>query len=412
MMAEVVYRFWKEHGYQMSNIREYERKKENDKNNDFRKKIIQHRFRVLYRTALVLLLIAGIALLLYVQMKNRIYTDYQVVSSVERNHAENTTCMNYNGNILTYSKDGANCSDVKGTVLWNQTYEMQAPMVTINKNIVAMADYNGRTIYIMNQTGMLGEIETGMPIRSISVSESGIVAAVLDDASVNAIYLYDTAGETIAYFKTTMRKSGYPLAVAISDNSEVVAVSYLYADSGLITSNVAFYNFGSVGQNEGDRYVSGYSYEDAVVPELGFMNNTTSFAVADNRLVLYKGKEIPKSNAEVLLEHEVQSVYYNENYIGLVYMNTDGKSKYAMDIYDTAGKLIHTQLFDLDYTDIYFNEDCIVIYNDTECAIYNLKGIEKYKGNFKNAITLLMPTKQNYRYTAVTSDAIKEIELK
>ncbi len=396
----------------MTNIREYEKKKESNANNDYNKIIIQHKLRVFYRVLLSALLAAAVLASLYISNLNKIYTEYQVVSSTKRTKIENAVSENLNGNILTYSNDGANCTDTKGNVLWNQTFEMQNPMVKINGKVAAIADYNGRTIYVVDDTGSMGEISTGMPIRTICVSQSGVVAAVLDDSEVNAIYIYNSTGGTIAYFKTTMKKSGYPISVAISGNSEIVAVSYLYLDSGTVTSNVAFYNFGPVGQNEVDNYVSGYSYSDAIVPEVGFLNNTTSFALADNRLVIYKGKQIPTSQAEVLLQDEVQSVYYNEDYIGLVYLNASGASKYKMDIYNDTGKAVMSKEFDLDYTNIFFRGDCAVVYNESECLISNMKGKEKFNGKFKTAVETLIPTSKISEFITITSDKIATIELK
>ncbi|MDD2971637.1 MAG: DUF5711 family protein [Lachnospiraceae bacterium] len=414
------------------NIRAYEKKKENNnkkiinkefinkemnkddtlQGSNYSKIILQHRLRTFYRGVLSILLIASVIAALYISNKNKVYTEYQELSSIDRSKVDNAIVENLDGTILTYSNDGANCSDAEGNVLWNQTFEMQNPIVKINKDVIAMADYNGRSIYIMNQAGLLGQVETGMPIRSICVSQSGVVAAVLDDSGVNAIYLYSSDGETIAYFKTTMKKSGYPIAVAISPNSEIVSVSYLYLDSGIVTSNVAFYNFGAVGQNESDNYVSGYSYTDTVVPQLDFMDNSTSFALADGRLIIYKGKQIPTSAAEVLLQNEVQSVFYSADYIGLVYLNTTGESKYSMDVYNNTGKKILTKEFDIDYTDIFFTDGCFVVYNEQECLICNLNGKEKYKGNFKTSVDTLIPTSKISEFITVTPDKITTIELK
>ena len=400
----------------MTNIREYERKKEikqeNSKSGNYSKIIIQHRLQVFYRILLGILLAAAILAALYISNENKVYTEYQIVTSVDRNNADGAISENLDGDILTYSKDGANCTDIKGNVLWNQTFEMQNPIVEINKDVVAIADYNGRKIYIMNKTGELGEMETAMPIRNLCVSQDGVVAAVLDDSGVNAIYLYSSSGDTIAYLKTTMKKSGYPIAVAISPNSEIVAISYLYLDSGIVTSNVAFYNFGAVGQNETDNYVSGYSYSDTIIPEIGFLDNSTSFALADGRLVIYKGKQIPTSQAEVLLQNEVQSIYNNENYIGLVYLNASGTSKYVMDVYNNMGKVVLTKEFDVDYSNITFNQECIVIYNETECLISNIKGKEKFNGSFKGTVETIIPTSKSSGYILVTPDKIATIELK
>ncbi len=396
----------------MTNIREYEKKKESNASNDYNKIIIQHKLRIFYRILLSTLLAAAVLAALYISNVNKVYTEYQVVSSVKRTKIDNAVSGNLNGNILTYSNDGANCTDTKGNVLWNQTFEMQNPMVRINGKVAAIADYNGHTIYVVDDTGPMGEIDTGMPIRTICVSQSGVVAAVLDDSEVNAIYIYNSTGDTVAYFKTTMKKSGYPISVAISDNSEIVSVSYLYLDSGTVTSNVAFYNFGPVGQNEVDNYVSGYSYSDSIVPEVGFLNNSTSFALADNRLVIYKGKQIPTSQAETLLQDEVQSVYYSEDYIGLVYLNTSSVSKYRLDIYDDTGKIVLSKEFDMDYTDIFFNKDCVVIYNESECLISNIKGKEKFNGKFKTTVETLIPTSKISEFITITADKVATIELK
>ncbi len=396
----------------MTNIRAYEKKKESNANSDYNKVIIQHKLRIFYRALLSMLLAAAVLTALYISNLNKIYTEYQVITSTKRTKIENAVSENLNGNILTYSNDGANCTDIKGNVLWNQTFEMQNPMVEINGKVAAIADYNGRIIYVVDDTGSMGQIDTGMPIRTICVSQNGVVAAVLDDSDVNAIYLYNSKGDTIAYFKTTMKKSGYPISVAISENSEIVIVSYLYLDRGIVTSNVAFYNFGPVGQNEVDNYVSGYSYSDALVPEVGFLSNTTSFALADNRLVIYKGKQIPTSHAEVLLNDEVQSVYYNEDYIALVYLNASGTTKYKMDIYNDSGKVILSKEFDIDYTDIFFHGGCVIVYNESECLISNMKGKEKFNGKFKSTVETLIPTSKISEFITITTDKIATIELK
>ena len=76
--------------------------------------------------------------------------------------------MPFDGYLLNYSKDGAGCMDTKGNAVWNQTFEMQNPIVDICQNVVAIGDYNGRTIYVMNTGGPMGNITTNRPIRNIT----------------------------------------------------------------------------------------------------------------------------------------------------------------------------------------------------------------------------------------------------
>ena len=379
---------------------------------DYRTKIREHRMRYFLAVLSVILIAVAAGVIFYIQMKNRVYTDYEVKSSISREMINGTTVLNLDGAILTYSKDGVNCADTKGNVLWNQTFEMQNPLVTSKGKTAAIADYNGRNIYVMNNESFLGQISTNLPIRNIAVSENGVVAAVLDDSAITWIYLYDSQGNELGYFKTRMKNSGYPVSVALSGNGQLVLVSFLYVDSGEIKSKVAFYNFGQVGKNESDNFVSGYDYADSVVPFTGFMNSSTAFAVADNRIMFYSGSQIPTSAAEQLFDEEVQGVYYNSNYVGLVYLNTDGEDQYRMDIYNTSGNRVLSKEFNIDYTDILFCDDYFVVYNELECMVCNMKGVEKYNGNFKNTVYAVIPAKSSAHYVLVTQNALENIELK
>lgn len=202
------------------------------------------------------------------------------------------------------------------------------------------------------------------------------------------------------------------MSISLTPNGKIMAVSYFYVDSGNMKSSVAFYNFGEVGKNETDNYVSGYDYLNTVIPYVRFMDNDSAFAVSDDRIVFFSGAERPTNIASNLLEEEIQSIYYSENYVGLVFNNRSGESVYRLDVYNSAGAKIGSQFFDIDYTDIVFSKDQIIIYSDMECQISNIKGVDKFIGNFDKNTSLLIPTGSVYKYVAVTADSVDTIELK
>ena len=139
-------------------------------------------------------------------------------------------------------------------------------------DICALGDYNGREIYVCDKNGIRGTVNTNLPIRSLSVAENGVVAAVLDDSSVTRINVYNgnsNTDEAIVHAKVSMDKSGYPISVCMSPNGRIMMVSYFFMDSGSMKSSIAFYNFGEVGENQTDNYVSGYDYLNTVVPYEG-----------------------------------------------------------------------------------------------------------------------------------------------
>ncbi len=402
----------------MANIREYLKRKEKrdiDKNAiprvSYREKIKSHKFTIFYRIILVVILIAAITAAALIQWQNKVYTENVELSSVGINITQDVKLMPFSGHLLSYSKDGANCMDTKGNAVWNQTFEMQNPMVDICQNVVAIGDYNGRTIYVMDTTGAMGNITTNRPVRDFCVASNGVVAAVLDDTDVTLICLYDAKGNELVRFRTTMKESGYPVNVSISPSGELVCVSYMFVDSGQMKSSVAFYNFGAVGQNNTDNYVSGYDYLNAIVPLTHFLDNRSIFAVSDDRIMFYSGAQKPVSVAETLVSEEIRGVYYGDEYIGLVFNSTQGSSRYRLDVYQKSGAFQQSIEFDLEYTNILFHEDQIIIHNESQCSIYNSKGVQKYDGKFSKTVLVLIPLSGNYRYMVVTPDSIDTIEL-
>ncbi|MCI8358654.1 MAG: hypothetical protein HFI51_11000 [Lachnospiraceae bacterium] len=402
----------------MINVRDYFKDKKKNKNKEkknrihYLEKIKSHKFMIFYRSILVFALVTAAMAVMLIQWKNKIYTQSVTVSSITTNKPQNGNLVAFSEYILTYSKDGASCMDGKGNAVWNETFEMQNPMVDICRDVVAIGDYNGRNIYIMNTGGAIGEITTNRPIRNFCVAANGVVAVILDESGLTYVYLYDKNGKELVRIRTTMKDSGYPFSVSLSPNGKLLCISYLFVDSGELKSSVAFYNFGEVGQNKTDNYVSGYDYLDVIVGYTRFLDERTLFAVSDDRIMFFEGEQKPVSIAECLLNEDVQKIYYGKENVGLVFNSLDGNSRYRLDIYNKTGQLVRSIGFDMEFTDIVFAEDQIIIYNESECQVYNMNGVEKYAGYFEKAVYTLIPTSSAYRYILVTTDSIDTIELK
>ena len=141
------------------------------------------------------------------------------------------------------------------------------------------------------------------------------------------------------------------------------------------------------------------------------MNHESAFAVADNRLMLYQGRQKPENIANIMINNQIQSVYYNEKYVGLVFRNMTGESTYSLDIYDAYGNKEQTIHFNQEYSEILFREEAIIIYDQDECVIYDWEGRVKYEGIFKERIECILPLGNIERYILVTNDSIQMIKL-
>ncbi|MDR0220228.1 MAG: DUF5711 family protein, partial [Lachnospiraceae bacterium] len=320
---------------------------------NYKEQIRSRKLTRFYRIVLLLLLLGGVSLIFYIQWRDRIYSESILTASAEIHIVSGTSIRNLGGYILQYSKDGISLTNNRGQAVWNQTYEMQEPRIAICRNVVAVADYNGSTIYIMDTEQKLGEISTNLPIRAFDVAASGHVLTVLDDGNTTWINLYAADGTHISSNRTSMNDSGYPVSVTVSPNGKLVGVSFFYVADGASRTSIAFYNFGPVGQNA-NNYMSGYNYANIIAPYLKFMGDDAAFAVSDDRLMFFHGNEKPLSGPQILLEHKVKSIFSSEDYVGLVFHATDGEVMYRLDIYDKTGKFLLSKPFDFEYTDVLF----------------------------------------------------------
>lgn len=398
----------------MADIRSYRREKAKREKSriNYKEKIMRHKLKHVYRILLAAAALAAVAALVMVQYKRHIYSGYDIVSTVILEGSAGAEDMRLHNSVLTYSKDGAHCTNVKGEVTWNQTYEIQDIKLATCRNVAAIGSYNGREIYVVDADKQLGTITTNMPIRDLTVSAVGTVTAVLADTNVTWVNTYNAQGEMLFNGQAHMHEAGYPVSVSLSPNGVLLAVSYVYLDAGELKSNVVFYNFGDVGENKSDHIVGIYFYSDTLVPEVHFVDNETAFAVGDNQLRIYKGGQTPTETGGYLLDQEIQSVFYGDKYIGLVFVADDMEHNYRMDVYNTDGKKVGTYYFDTEYDDIFFEEECFVVYNETECQIITYAGVEKFNGYFSKSADLLFPAGGAYKYILVTETSIDTIQLK
>lgn len=398
----------------MAEIRSYMREKEKREQNKtgYREKIKRHRLGSFLRILSVVLAVAVVVTLVTVQYRNHVYTSYDIISSIDKETVASAATVRLGSSILTYSKDGAHCTDTRGNILWNQTYEIQDVLLDVCQDVAVIAAYNGRDVYVVSSEKLLGSFTTNLPIRRVTVSATGRVVVVMADTNVTRYNAYSAEGKLLFEGEATMSGSGEPMSVSLSPNGELLQISYLYLDAGVQKTNVVFYNLGPVGDNNTDFIVSVYEYKDILVPYGEFMNNQTAFAVGDSMLALYSGSQKPALLGMFLFEEEVQSVFYNEEYVGLVFYSETGHSLYKMNVYSTSGTQVGTYYFNIDYTDIFFEDDAFVVYNSSDCMIMTLDSEEKYSGTFEKTVLNVVPMKSAYKYLLVTKDSLETIQLK
>lgn len=379
----------------------------------YQEKIRRHRARV--RTyqffAAVIAIIAVLLTLLY--MTNRHYNRAEIVKIRDFVAEEGAVCVNFDGYVLQYGPNGAVCADTSGHVKWSITYEMDEPIISIRGKIAAIADYGGRSIYVMNKKKQLYTLSTSLPIHKVEASECGEVAAVLDDKTSTWIRLYSKNGKEVAYFVRSMEENGYPMDLAISPNGEKVCVSSIQMKDMSVVSNLTFYDFGKAGRDYDQHVVGKFEYENEVLPYVWFMGNDKCAAVSDSRFVVIdtSGTE-PKSSLNNMLTENLQGVFEDGGHVGLLFNDLTQENMYRLDLYGKDGKKEGDVGFTMAYNDLQIKGGRVYINNEQTMQIYTDDGKEIFNGGFDRKIKLLIPTHWLGGLTAVSENEIDAIKLR
>jgi hypothetical protein len=265
----------------------------------------------------------------------------------------------------------------------------------------------------MTKDGQQGSIETTLPIEQACVASQGTLAVLMQKESAGYLALYDKKGQNLAEGEIHGEKGGYPIAIALSHDALKLAVSLLDFNEGSVKSTVAFYNYGSVGQNEIDRCVGMNSFSDMVIPELTFTEDDRMVAFGDSSILIFEGSQKPQLVNEISLEKEVKSIFYNESYFGIVTSNDDEEVTHHMTVYNEKGNVVMEQDFGAEYGSIEFmsnNEVCVL--NDNACDIYTIHGVHRFHYEFAEEIYKVIPGTLGLNYTLIRNNVTERVRLK
>lgn len=350
----------------------------------------------------ILCLIAGAAGGVYWYNRFAKLENTTVVWERRMEQTENTFTgyVGFGENVLKYTRDGASYIDASGKDIWIQSYEMNFPIVAVCGNYAAIADQQGNNIYICDETGCLGVATTVLPISRITISSRGMVAAIVEDQLSSNVYYFQRDGsEMEIYIKGLLNSAdsqddtgiGYVLDADLSPDGNLLMGSYFYVQGGRLRNRVAFYNFSEVGKNAVNRMVGGFHeiYEDSMVAKVACLSDSRAVAFADNSLSFYSLRDqmSPEMTLLIPVEEEIRSIFYNENYVGIIVYAASGEEKYRMDVYEADGTKAFSEGFSYDYAQAVVEGDMVFLYNEDSCRIYNHYGNLKYEGTFDYTVS-------------------------
>lgn len=385
--------------------------KEAGERNEELQKQEQSKKRLVGIGVLVCLVIAAV---IYMFGRSWEYKGYKVVDCNQTDYANTANYIQFSDNLLKYTPDGVSYINKKGETVWTTGINMKIPVAVSSGDYAVVADQNGNTVCVFNAEGEVSSQTMPYPISDVDVGDQGVFCVVLESEKTNYINLYNRKGEIIYEIQASIDKSGYPLDISVSNNGEKLFTSYMKVGSSAMESNLIAYNFGEVGQNSNaDRIVGTYTFDDEVFPKVQYINNDMIAAFGTKTIELYAMKEKPSLKKRILLDDEIRSVFYGEDYIGIVQKNKEGTAHlYTISAFNSKGKKIFQKEIDFDYDNIFASDTEIILSGGKNCIIFRKNGSVKFQGTLESRIRSVVPTGNKREYIVVYENETQIIRLK
>ena len=346
----------------------------------------------------------------YLLLTNHLYHKVSQTASYKRETSDSNRYASFRNGIIRYGRNGVTFLSRQNEVLWIQPGQFQNPALEVNDQTFAVADTGGNSIQIFTDKGLKGEFETNLPIEKFSLSNQGIVSAILKNENSPMIVTYDSTGNILVENQVVTGSMGYPVALEMSPDGKVLLVSYLDMKNSTLKSRVAGYNFVEEGTDRENHQVSMEEYEDSVIPEIFFMDAVTSVAVGDHSFSISKGSRIPEKTTEVELFREIRSTFHTSRYIGFVLLNEEN-SGYELRLYSKSGKQIMNRAISGEFSNVYMEGNEIILYEGSRCSIYTSMGMPRFDGDLKDDILMMVPMEGINRYMMMSTDELRVIYL-
>lgn len=357
----------------------------------------------------MLLFVAAIAgVIIYANISsNNSYTSWETVLSFE-NIIEADFIRTKDG-FIEFNRDGAVKYASGGNMVWNISYQMEDPIAAASGDFAVFADRGGQTVHVTDGTGANHTFNVSEKIVQACVADKGITAIRTNAGDSDRIYLYDINGNMLLDMKTEVKKSGFPITIALSADGKKLVTSYFEVgqeNKGWLT----FYNFDDVGQNYMDKMVGSFSYDENLIVDIRVLNDSRVAVFYADGCDLYKFREKPELIKSISVDGGIEAVCNSVN--GFAIAKKENEDKNLITVYDLNGKAVTTVVSSMGFDTMKLENDELILTSDDSYVIYRKNGDEKLRARFDDAISLIYPGGSKNEYTIVGKNKTEIIHLR
>jgi|GEM_PF-3630903 hypothetical protein len=251
-----------------------------------------------------------------------------------------TTFVGFGRSYLYCTKDGVKYFDGDQNEKWNSTYTMTSPSVVNDGSCTAVAEAQGRSVKVYSEEGELYSISADGTVVQISVNSSGGTGLILKTDSGYKVQVYDEKGNLIME-RFDENKGVYPIAVDVSSDEKVLAVSYLDTTDIEMVSKILFFYTGNedTKNTESGDFFASVEKVGEIVPAIKYMDNGIFTAVGDTNIFAMdsSGKELWNNKISNKIDEIAFCGEYLVMALGDALPGEDGAENGTVRILNTVG---------------------------------------------------------------------------
>ncbi len=225
----------------------------------------------------------------------------------------------YDEVIYFCTKDGFQCIDSSGNVLWSDTYNMTLPYMVQSKGIVGVSEQKGKILSVYNKEGKLYSIQTENPIASISVNELGYSSIILSENNEYELQVFNNSGNQI-FGGVFQLLQGIPVSSSISSDGNILAINFVNIHEINISSTVSFYDISPNQTKTGetnDSVLTSFNEDNATCGIVKFLDTNNAVVVSDKTMTFVSVKPYDDNklneNMKIDFQNKVTEMAFDNN---------------------------------------------------------------------------------------------------
>lgn len=213
---------------------------------------------------------------------NKVKEEYRKIMKIESD--SKSIFAVFGKNFLQCTKDGVRFFEEIDVQKWNDTYTMKSPTMICEGEYTAVAEILGRLVVVYDKEGKKYEVSTEGSIIQMALNTNGYLAMITKNKTEYQTLIYNDKGAKIGG-RIEQDKGVYPMAVELSNDNRIFAVSYLdTTDVEMVSKVFFFYINKSDAADWVDNMFASVEQSEEVVALLKFMDDGRLVAVTDTAI--------------------------------------------------------------------------------------------------------------------------------